>query len=200
MKSAALHHCVGFMDGTVLGIARPGSSAEQNAAYNGHKRKHALKFQTITSPDGLILHAHGPMEGRRHDWALYVSSGIEQQLEDVCTVNGVQHYVHADSGYNRRRTVDVPFQGADLTAEAVAANNSTAKVRVTVEWSYQEVKLYWSTTDFKRKLRVGEGGVGLMYIGAMILHNIRNCLYPNPVSQYFNCSPPNLEEWLRHKD
>lgn len=59
-KCPSLDRCIGFMDGTVIGIARPGSSAEQNAAYNGHKRKHALKFQTITTPDGLILRPPHP--------------------------------------------------------------------------------------------------------------------------------------------
>lgn len=45
----------------------------------------------------------------------------------------------------------------------------TAAVIATVDWSYQEVELYWSTTDFKRKLEVGERGVGLVYDGTMTL-------------------------------
>lgn len=108
-KFLSFHHCIGFMDGTVIGIARPGNSTEQNVAYNRHKRKYAIKVQIITSPDGLILHAHGSIEGRRHDWALYVRRDIEEQLEVVFTVGDVQFYVHAYSGNNRRRTVDAPF-------------------------------------------------------------------------------------------
>lgn len=76
------------------------------------------------------------MEGRRHDWALYVQSGIEAQLDDVGTVDGAQHYDHSDSGYNRIRTDDVPFQGFDLLKAAKNSNDDTAKVQVTVEWSY----------------------------------------------------------------
>lgn len=199
-KCEVLDHCIGFLDGTVIGIARPGSNIEQNAAYNGHKRKHALKFQTMTTPDGLILHAFGPLEGCRHDWALFVRSNIETQLENVCFVNGVQFYVHADSGYNRRTVIDVPFQGAHLTRAQKKANTATASVRVTVEWAYKEVKLYWTTVDFKRKLRVGEVAVGMMYMGAILLHNIRNCLYPNTISQYFQCHPPALVDYIHHKD
>lgn len=97
------------MDGTVIGIACAGCSAEQHAAHNGHKRKNTPLFQTITAPNGLLLHADRPVECRRHNWALYVRSGIEQQLNDVCTIDGVQHYEHADNGYNRRLVVDVPF-------------------------------------------------------------------------------------------
>ena len=65
-KTRASEKCVGLIDGTVIAIARPDNSVLQNVAYNGHKRKHALKFQTVTTPDGflmdLILHAHGPTE------------------------------------------------------------------------------------------------------------------------------------------
>ena len=199
-KCPALDRCVAFMDGTVIGIARPGKNDEQNAAYNGHKRKHALKYQTLTTPDGLILHAHGPIAGCRHDWALYVRSNIEQQLREVLSVGGCQYYVHGDSGYNRRDVVDVPFQGAHLSGAQLAANRTTSSVRVTVEWSYKDVKLYWTVVDYKRKMRAGESAVGLLYIGAMLMHNIRNCLYPGTVSQYFKCSPPSLEEYLYHKE
>lgn len=62
-KSSALANCVGFIDGTVIGIARPGENKVQNVVYNGQKRKHALKCQAVTAPDGLILHAAGPIEG-----------------------------------------------------------------------------------------------------------------------------------------
>eukprot|EP00171_Calliarthron_tuberculosum_P002001 IDg2001t1 len=55
-KCHALDNCVGFIDGTVIGIAWPNGNEIQRVAYNGHKRKHALKCQAVTSPDGLILH------------------------------------------------------------------------------------------------------------------------------------------------
>lgn len=115
-------------------------------------------------------------------------------------MNGMQYYVHADGGYKRRHTVDVIFQGGGLAPEAMAANKETANVRAKVEWSYQEVKLYLSSMDLKRKIRVDEGAVGLTYICEMVLHNMRNCLYPNPISQFFGCAPPTIEECLHHKD
>jgi nuclease HARBI1 len=54
-KSNGLDNCIGFIDGTVLGIARPGDSDIQRVAYNGHKRKHALKFQVILTPVVLFF-------------------------------------------------------------------------------------------------------------------------------------------------
>ena len=62
-KGKALPNCVGFIDGTVLEIARPSGSLAQRVAYNGHKRKHAIKYQAVNTPDGLIQHLYGPLEG-----------------------------------------------------------------------------------------------------------------------------------------
>ena len=58
-KRAALDNCIGFIDGTVRPISRPMSN--QRVVYNGHKRVHALKFQDITLPNGLIGNIYGPV-------------------------------------------------------------------------------------------------------------------------------------------
>ena len=44
-KGAALENWFGFVDGTVGPIARPDEN--QIVVYNGHKRVHALKFQSL---------------------------------------------------------------------------------------------------------------------------------------------------------
>lgn len=99
--------CKGFIDGTVLGIARPGFHNKQNATYSGRNLEHALNYQTITTPDVLVIHTHGPIERRRHDWPLYVENKIDQQLEAVFIVNGDQFFIHGDSFYNHRSFLDV---------------------------------------------------------------------------------------------
>ena len=58
-KGAALENCFGFVDGTVRPISKPG--VNQRAVYNGHKRVHALKFQSLALPNGLIGHLFGPV-------------------------------------------------------------------------------------------------------------------------------------------
>jgi len=50
---ALLHGCVGFIDGTAIRVVRPGGGL-QRACYSGHKRCHAIKFQSICAPDGLF--------------------------------------------------------------------------------------------------------------------------------------------------
>ena len=58
-KGAALQNCFGFVDGTVRPIARP--DEHQRLMYNGHKRVHALKFQSVALPNGLIANLYGPV-------------------------------------------------------------------------------------------------------------------------------------------
>lgn len=58
-----LTHCVGFIDGTVRKICRPQNN--QRLVFNGHKRFHALKYQSITIPNGLVANMFGPVEGTR---------------------------------------------------------------------------------------------------------------------------------------
>ena len=58
-KGAALDNCFGFVDGTVKAICRPGQM--QRTVYNGHKRVHALKYQSLALPNGLIANLFGPV-------------------------------------------------------------------------------------------------------------------------------------------
>ena len=58
-------HGFGFINGTVRRITRPNQN--QRTMYNGCKRDHAMKFQSVVVPDGLIANLSGPYEGKRHD-------------------------------------------------------------------------------------------------------------------------------------
>lgn len=58
-KGAALDNCWGFVDGTVRPICRPGE--HQRLMFNGHKRVHGLKFQSVVAPNGMIANLFGPV-------------------------------------------------------------------------------------------------------------------------------------------
>lgn len=96
--------------------------------------------------------------------------------------------------------MEVPFQGSNLNSAQRAFNKAMSKARVMVEWLFKRVKLYWTTVDFKSKMRIAESPVGSLYLCAMLLTNMRNCLYPNTISQYFKCPPPSLEVHIVHKE
>ena len=58
-KGAPLENCFEFIDGTVRPIARP--DQQQRIVYDGHKRVHSLKFQSVALPNGLIGNMYGPV-------------------------------------------------------------------------------------------------------------------------------------------
>ena len=78
-KGAPLHNVWGFIDGTMRGCCRPG--LHQRLLYNGHKRYHGLKYQSVITPSGMIANLFGPMEGRRHDSAMIRISGLLHELQ-----------------------------------------------------------------------------------------------------------------------
>lgn len=58
-RGAALKCCFGFIDGTVRAIFRPYQN--QREVYNGHKKVHGLKFQSVSLPNGMIANFYGPV-------------------------------------------------------------------------------------------------------------------------------------------
>lgn len=65
---------------------------------------------------------------------------------------------------------------------------------------FKEVKLYWKIVAYKRKLCIGESPVGDLCISAMMLTNMRHCVYPTSIAQFFDCIKPSLEDYLVQKD
>ena len=53
------------------------------------KRTHTLKLQIVTTPDGLIAHAFGPVEGCRYDAGVLGESGLLPLLQQNMNGPGV---------------------------------------------------------------------------------------------------------------
>ena len=89
----------GFIDGTAMAIPRPVEG--QMLFYSGHKRMHALKFQSVMTPFGIIAHLFGPLEGRRHDAAMLQESGLLALVEQHMQQPGGTYWVlYGDPAYH----------------------------------------------------------------------------------------------------
>lgn len=137
--------------------------------YNGHKRTYSLKFQAITAPDGLFLHAAGPIEGRRHYLTLYMRSGLDEAMESIMQVDGVPFYIYGDAGYNHRWFLEVPCQGSKLKEFQKAFNKARSGGRIIGEWIFKELKQQLSCVDIKRKMILSEGHIQLLHTSYMFL-------------------------------
>ena len=100
-KGAALDNVLAFIDGTVRPCCR--RKVNQRILNNGHKRLHALKYQSVTTPSGMIANLFGPVEGKRHDCAILYMSGLLQTLQryshgpngEVLCIFGTMHFVES---------------------------------------------------------------------------------------------------------
>lgn len=131
---AYLDRCVGCIDGTAIFVNRPGGGL-QRACYSGNKRRHAVKFQNVVTPDGIFFHLFGPWEGRRHDMTLYWESGLDDVLPEALIVNGDQYYVHGDSACMVRPWLQAAFRRL-MTPDQEDCNNTMKGPQASVEWGF----------------------------------------------------------------
>lgn len=194
-----LDSVIAFIDCTKIRIARPGGqNHNQQSVYSGHKRKHCLTYQSLSTPDGLMVALYGPVEGRRHDLTLFRQSGWEQVMSDSFNIEGRQYYVYGDSAYLIRPYMQRPFLNGFATAEQVAFNSEMSSLRVLVEHNYRDLKQMWTSQDFARQLKVRLAPIGLLYKSSAILLNVRTCLYQGGQTiARFALPPPSLDEFLR---
>ena len=53
----------GFVDGTVRPVCRPTNN--QRALFNGRKRIHTIKFQSVVAANGFIANLYDPVKGKK---------------------------------------------------------------------------------------------------------------------------------------
>ena len=182
-----LENCFGFIDGTVRPICRPGEN--QRVCYNGHKRVHALKFQAVAIPNGLIANLYGPIEGRTHDSGMLKDSNLLDVLErQAVNARGDILCVYGDPAYPLRPQLMAPFRIGEVpvfTQDMQAFNEAMSSVRVSVEWLFADISNYFKFIDFKKNLKIGLSAVGKFYIVSALFRNILTCLYGNLTSIHF---------------
>ena len=123
--------------------------------YNGSKRYHCLKYQSITTPSGIIANLFGPLEERPHDSFILTDSGVIVQPEQNSfdsEWNGL--CIYGDAGYPLRRYLQTPFLG-NLTQQQKYFNEVMSKVRVSVEWLIGDIIKQFTFTDFKKNQKIG---------------------------------------------
>jgi hypothetical protein len=201
---------VGFIDNTVNATCRPaggparsGPNAPRNdplirAFYNGWKKLHGLKWQTVDLPNGMNLHVYGPVSCRRHDLLNLRESGINEKLATLSGQLGVEYYVYGDSAYvtNVYDFVKARHEGDNLTPRQSLENRVLSSARECIEWDYGEVGKMWAITNYKYVLKMRKMPIASIYLCALILRNAHATMNGSNASLYFNCEPPSFETWV----
>ena len=198
-KGLGFANVVGFIDGTLRGIAKPAES--QDIYFNGHHWKHGILWQAWMSPIGLVIDLAGPMTGRRHDTHILKKSRLCSRFSAALLGAGYAlgtFVLYADAGYWNTPVLQATFMrvGGAMSAAKRRLNRVMSRVRITVEWGFGRVLGLWSFFRFEKGQQLGRMPVGKMYVVAVILTNAHCCLYGNATTLYFDLEPPSLEDYF----
>ena len=104
--------------------------------------------------------------------------------------------VYGDPAYPPRVHLQAPFRNAVITHQLEEFNSSMSVVRISVEWLFGDIIIYFKFLDFKKNLKIGLCPIGKMYIVCAILRNAMTCLYGNQTYSFFNMDPPTLQNYF----
>lgn len=194
-RGGVVPNCWGFIDGTVRPLSRP--KRHQRVVFNGHKRVHALKFQSVVAPNGLVANMFGPIEGVRHDAGLLRESGLLGGLrQHMTSPTGVSYPVYGDPAYPLSPYIITPYRGAAVNANENRFNKRMSAVRICVEWTFGKIIALFAFLDYKKNLKLHLQPVGKYYLVATLLTNCHTCFYGSQTSQFFNIEPPTVHEYI----
>lgn len=121
----------------------------------------------------------------------------------VVAVHSSQYTLLSFTGYSNVKSavIQAPFVSLRghtfLPEDKRAFNRQMAKLRVSVEWMFKDITGAWSYLKFAPGLKVKQQPVGIYYIVAADLTNMRTILRGGgQTAMYFNCAPPTLEEYV----
>ena len=105
-----------------------------------------------------------------------------------------------DKGYTQAHPwLHTPYAGAPPAGTPAANfNRAMAKLREPVEWPFGNLIAKFPHLCLRRNCQLLKSGaqVGATHRVAALLLNCINCIQPQEVSQFFDCKPPKLEDYL----
>ncbi|KIJ40248.1 hypothetical protein M422DRAFT_103859, partial [Sphaerobolus stellatus SS14] len=148
--------------------------------YDRWKRIHCLKYHTVISPDGLIVHVYGPVDGCRHDETVFKESSLPDLLnKHFWTLDSHPLFLYDDLAYSVEPHMLPPIRVQLLL----------------IEWIFKEVTKEFTFIDFTRSQKILLTPCALYYLVALLLCNAHTILHYPQIPQYFACSSPTLEEY-----
>ena len=202
-RKSGITVCFGFLDGTVRPVCKP--SEAQAEFYTGKDRLHALKYQIVSTPDGMIQHIDGPWPGRRHDGHMLTSAPLSTGtavlhtwlMSHPKTVHGTVHVIYADAGYTTQACIETPWPDADFNLEHAAYNEALAASRIAVEWEFGHILELWASHHMRPQQKVlSNQKIGQVYCVCAFLSNVFNCMHPNKTANYFGVKPPTIGAYI----
>ncbi|MDX1903259.1 MAG: transposase family protein [Thermonemataceae bacterium] len=188
----------GYIDGTVRKTCRP--MHFQQVLYTRYKRCHAIKFQSVVTPDGYVACLAGPFVGRRHDSRMLRESQLVEQLEALMPEdgsNGTVYTLYGDLAYPQSAYIFGGFVAPDRNSPEARFNQAMSRIRIAVEWGFATILRRWTHLDFTRSMKLFEQPIAQQFINCAFLVNLQNCFYGGATNVYFDCNVMSLQVYLQ---
>jgi hypothetical protein len=160
----------------------------QEAWWNGWKKIHGMKWQTVLLACGMDFLVYGPLSCRSNDLNALDESRVQDILRELCN-HGIGEYLFmmfGDSAYNPSNVMH--------TSESLPGRGFSS-VREIIEWSYKETKQLWKYCDYEHVLKLRNQPVSKIFFVCLLLRNVYVTIHGSQVSTYMSMMPPTLEEW-----
>ncbi|KAF8308857.1 hypothetical protein DL93DRAFT_2118386 [Clavulina sp. PMI_390] len=195
IKGCPSHQIWGFIDCTIMPLCRP--TRNQRTVYNGYKRQHALKYQGVTLPNGIVL-CYGPEAGRRADGAVLKQSGLVEALrKHAVGTRGQRLFLYGDPAYGEG---DIIMSGlkkvSRLTSLERDLNKEMSRYRQCAEWSFGKVTTLFPFTRNEYLNKLGLSAVGRHFLLSVLFTNAHTCLYGSETSRFYGLPPPLLDSYF----
>lgn len=185
----------------VLDVKKHNSCRPTHYQRTQYKRKkgHGFQYQTLESPDGLVMHCAYAGDGSRGDSYLLWAT----KLKPFWRAHYVLRFFRmlADSAYGNDDVVIALYKRR--RGEPVLPllrrnfNDRLSPIRTEVEWGYEKIVRDWAMIDFKKKIQIERCNVEALFHLAVWLTNVKTCARRgNQISKWFDCEPPTLDEYL----
>lgn len=202
----------GFIDNTTIETCRPGGGPAasgtnaprhdyliQRAFYNGWKKHHGIKFQSVILPNGMDFNIYGPVSLRHSDLYTLGESNINAIISNLQAGNNLQYSIYGDSAYmlinDSHLRCKHSYDG--LTPLHQIENSSMSSCREAIEWNFGSAKTLWAYLQYAPGLKLRKSAIGDAFSVAAILRNAHNCFNGSNTCKHFNCIPPSFEDWIR---
>ena len=104
---APMRNIVGFVDGKLQHLARPGFY--QHVLYNGNDRVHGFKWQGLMLPNGMQPFPFGPICGSNHDSFMLRESRLLEAMARISSYLGWAYAFYGDLAYPHDRFLYRPY-------------------------------------------------------------------------------------------
>ena len=179
INEAPLLYCWGFIDGKIRRICRPG--VNHKVMYNGHKKVHAMKFQSVAGLNSLVANVFWTVQNKRHNAKMPGGSKLSILLQ-VQSKGPDDTFlcIYGNPAYLHRLELITPFRGAIVSERYQTWNASMSAVTTAVD-----IVNYYSFLYLDRKIKIQLVAVGNIDIICLFVQNAISGVYGSLTAYFF---------------